>query len=381
MTERSTEPVALAPKPLSLAVVIPFRGRGDLLERCLDSVAGLSPAPDEVVVAGDGEAAGDLGGVERRGFRLLTTPDRRGAAAARNLGAAATGAELLLFVDADVVLPPDLAERVRNLFREHPDLDAVFGSYDDHPPAPGLVSRFRNLLHHRTHQQASSEASTFWTGCGAIRRRVFESLGGFDPEQRWLEDVELGYRLRAAGRRVLLDRSLQVTHLKRWSLAAMAVSDVCHRAWPWSELAHRYRSLPSELNGDLRGRISVGLVATALAAATAAALVAPWLAALAAAAAAALLVLNRDLYRLLSRHGGPGLLAAGIGLHWLHLLWGGAAFAAGSLWWRMVGVRRPAASAALWVGAVAPEPVPVPAHTGGPESVTESIPSARRRSA
>ncbi|HSN57658.1 MAG TPA: glycosyltransferase family A protein [Candidatus Sulfomarinibacteraceae bacterium] len=381
MTEPSTEPLALAPKPPTLAVVIPFRGRSDLLDRCLDSVAGLSPAPDEVVVVGDGERARDLRGVERRGFRLLATPECRGAAAARNLGAAASRAELLLFVDADVVLPPDTVARVREVLGRRPELDAVFGSYDDLPPGSGAVSRFKNLLHHWTHQRARSEATTFWTGCGAIRRRVFESLGGFDPDQRWLEDVELGYRLRAAGHRVFLDRSLQVTHLKQWSLATMAVSDVCHRAWPWSELARRYRSLPPDLNGDLRGRASVALAATAVSALVAAPLASPRLAALAAAAVVALLVLNRGLYRLLFRSGGPALLAIGIGLHWLHLLWGGGAYAAGSLWWRLAGVRRRGLEGTVVDPVPAPEATRTIAQDVASEPGSGSIPSARRRSA
>ena len=51
------------------------------------------------------------------------------------------------------------------------------------PTAPGLVSRFRNLLHHYTHQKGpfrdvARPAHTFWTGCGAIRRDLFLAIAG-----------------------------------------------------------------------------------------------------------------------------------------------------------------------------------------------------------
>ena len=78
------------------------------------------------------------------------------------------------------------------------------------PRLQGVVSQYRNLLHHFVHQHGNSEASTFWAGCGAIRRSVFEEMGGFD-EQRFptpsIEDIELGYRLRQAGHRILLDKA------------------------------------------------------------------------------------------------------------------------------------------------------------------------------
>ena len=81
-----------------------------------------------------------------------------------------TAREILLFVDADVEVPADLAARVAELFSGPRPPAALFGSYDDAPGDPGLLSQYRNLLHHFVHQTGREEASTFWAGCGAIRR-------------------------------------------------------------------------------------------------------------------------------------------------------------------------------------------------------------------
>ncbi len=65
---------------------------------------------------------------------------------------------------------------VRVLFvSEEPDLAAVFGSYDDEPAAPNFLSQYKNLFHHFVHQQGSAEASTFWSGCGAILWPTFRT--------------------------------------------------------------------------------------------------------------------------------------------------------------------------------------------------------------
>ena len=68
-------------------------------------------------------------------------------------------------------------------FTENPDIAAVFGSYDDEPAEKNFLSQYKNLVHHYVHQQSSSEAVTFWAGCGAIRKEIFFSVGGFDGKK------------------------------------------------------------------------------------------------------------------------------------------------------------------------------------------------------
>src|SRR5690606_34456798 len=134
-------------------------------------------------------------------------------------------------------------------------LAAVFGSYDDEPAAPGFLSQYRNLLHHFVHQHASEDAHSFWTGCGAVRREVFEELGGFDPVVT-LDDVEFGIRLRRSGRRILLARHIRVKHLKRWTLWTMISTDVFLRAIPWTLLVMREGRVPNDLNLKYSQRLS-----------------------------------------------------------------------------------------------------------------------------
>jgi GT2 family glycosyltransferase len=299
--------------------------------RCLAAIASGNPRADEVVVAVDGPVPGVRQTAEGYGFRVVETAGRAGPAGARNLGVDATTAPLILFVDSDVVIPPDAAGRVAGYLDPRPDVAAVFGSYDDRPFASGFVSQYKNLFHHYTHQRGAREAATFWTGCGAIRREVFESIGGFDPRQAWLEDVELGYRMRALGYRIHLEPTLQATHLKRWTIATMVRSDICHRALPWTELIHRYRRLPNDLNLRFAERISVALLLMLVACLT---LTLWWRGAAigSLAAAIALLAVNRPFYRFLAGLRGAGFALRAVPLHWLYLLYSGVVFGLGTAW-------------------------------------------------
>jgi cellulose synthase/poly-beta-1,6-N-acetylglucosamine synthase-like glycosyltransferase len=246
-----------------------------------------------------------------------------GPGAARNFGAGLARAAVLVFIDADVVIGPGALERIRRSFAERPDMAAMFGSYDDAPRAAGYVSRYRNLLHHFTHQTGRAEAATFWGGCGAVRREAFSAVGGFDAlrfPQPSIEDIEFGHRLREAGYTIVLDPRLQCTHLKQWRLLSMIRTDVTRRAVPWARLTMQTGAIPNALNLAWSQRLSAVLVAT-----TGIALAGAWLnpsfALVGVAALAALIVVNRALYRLFFRSGGFPLAVIGAALHILYFIY------------------------------------------------------------
>ncbi len=74
-----------------------------------------------------------------------------------------------------------------------------------------------------------------------------------------IEDIELGYRLTHAGRKVILCPEIQVKHLKLWTLHNMVRTDFLYRALPWTELTLRSKEIPDTLNLRVSQRISVVL--------------------------------------------------------------------------------------------------------------------------
>ncbi|HYN42920.1 MAG TPA: glycosyltransferase family A protein, partial [Thermoanaerobaculia bacterium] len=132
----------------AISVVIPAHRADEGFRACLASVAACRPPMGEVIVVADGEAPGCAAIAAEWGARALVTAGGEGPAIARNLGAREASGALILFLDADVVVPGDLMGHVARLFAQEPGLDGVFGSYDAAPAAAGAVSVFRNLLHH-----------------------------------------------------------------------------------------------------------------------------------------------------------------------------------------------------------------------------------------
>ncbi len=318
----------LSPAELTISVIIPVYNGGKNFHRCLSSLAEAIPSPDAITVVADGDTDGSWRVAEQFGARVIRIPGPGGPARARNIGAHAAQGDILLFIDADVAVYPDILSRVAAAFRCEPDLAAVFGCYDDAPTETNFLSQYKNLLHHYVHQTASEQASTFWGACGAIRREVFLAVGGFDEGYRQpsIEDVELGCRLKQAGYRIRLCKTLQVKHMKRWGVVSLIKADFLHRALPWATLILRERRFINDLNVKRSSRVSVILTYGLLGA-----LVGAWWwpksLAVAGALVLALLTLNAPVYRFFQNQRGLRFALQTIPWHWLYYFYCGIAFA------------------------------------------------------
>jgi glycosyltransferase involved in cell wall biosynthesis len=311
---------------LVLSVVVPAHRSPRELARCIAALrASDLPAEQwELIVVDDASEDSDTTEAASAADRVvvLGSPPS-GPARARNVGVAEATSGLVAFVDADVLVHPDALQRILRAF-DDPLVAATFGSYDDEPAAPGVVSQFRNLLHHRVHQRNAGDVESFWAGIGAVRRTAFEEVGGFDentfrrPE---MEDVELGYRLRDAGYRIVLHPAIQGTHLKRWTLSGMLSSDFSRRGVPWARLLVERDMLltPRGLSLGASERASAVVSFTAAIAALAAVLVgSPYVAIAGALLFALFVTANIDLFSWFAARRGRAFAIAAVPLHFLY---------------------------------------------------------------
>lgn len=322
-----------------ISIITPVYNGGYPFVCCLLAISRSHFTDWELIVVDDGSTDESAAIARKFGAKILNTSGREGPGAARNQGAKVATGKYLCFVDADCEVCHDAIALLGQKLQTQPEIDALFGSYDDAPKATNFIAQYKNLMHHYVHQQGSEDASTFWSGFGVVKRELFLELGGFDIERYprpSIEDIELGYRIKQAGAKILLAKELQVKHHKAWRLMGLIKTDVFDRGIPWTKLLLDNKSnMVNDLNLQTSSRISVvatyGLVACLLAS--------PFIPAaiiLGLVLAGLLLYLNWDIYRLFYEKRGLIFALKVVPVHWLYYFYGGLSFALGTLsYWKV----------------------------------------------
>ena len=312
----------------TLSVVMPvYNGRHYLRKSLPPLLANRDEGLVEVLVVDDGSTDGSGDCARECGAHVISSGGRLGPAGARNVAVREARGQIVLFVDADVVVHSDTVGRVLRAFPD-PETVAVFGSYDDNPADRGFSSQYMNLRHHYVHQQPSEDAQTFWAGLGAVRRDAFLAVGGFDAERYAvpsIEDIDLGRRLRDAGGRIRRLPQIRATHLKQWSFRGVIHADIFRRGLPWARLMLEHPGAFTDLNVQTSERLKAVLALSLLLSGIAVtAGVGPiWLPVVLVVTAA---VANRGLMAVFARASGWWLAMRGILFHQLYYLYSGAVY-------------------------------------------------------
>lgn len=192
-----------------ISVVVPTYNRRDRLRRVLEALAdqSLPCAEIEVIVVSDGSSDGTDQYLTEAELPRPVTPvfqENAGPAAARNNGVRHASADLVLFLDDDVIPASTLVEAHLRAHADRPGI-VVIGPMltpDDHSMSSWVAWEQRMLYKQYDAMAAGRYPATarqFYTGNTSLPRRLFESYGGFDEAFRRAEDIELAYRLAEGG--------------------------------------------------------------------------------------------------------------------------------------------------------------------------------------
>ena len=209
-----------------ISVIIPVRNGGETLRACLEAVfSSHIPEGEYEVLVVDDASTDDTGTIVREfPCRYMRREEQAGPAVARNDGAREATGDVLLFIDADMVLSADALMGVRETF-VNPEIVACQGVAEKEPFNEGFVPTYRALCNaYFTEKMAEHDFHiTFHTRCGAIRRSVFEELGGFDTSfsDAIVEDEEFGRRVNQRYR-VRVRRAIRGRHREPGLVASLS---------------------------------------------------------------------------------------------------------------------------------------------------------------
>lgn len=193
-----------------LTIVVPVFNREHLVRPTLDSIAAQTLRPLRIILVDNNSTDGTLETL-RQWKREVETPTfavdifsetTQGAAAARECGLRQVTTEYTMFFDSDDLMAPVHAALAVDAFRRNPDVDLIgwdvsVGNAEG--KFTGKVVRFydsdtrwHNIMH-----------GSLATQRYAARTSLFRHAGGWNPEVRGWDDIELGLRILSGNPKIL----------------------------------------------------------------------------------------------------------------------------------------------------------------------------------
>lgn len=219
MTEAPAASPLSSPRQPGLSLVVPTFNRAALLVETLNAALAQSQPFQRIVVVDNGSTDDTVQRLAAFGDRimLITTPNH-GVQAARNTGVAATATEWVCFCDSDDLLQPDYVARVQAWLArpEAADLAALYVNFELFTSAGGFGDKLSRAPHDffagarrqgdwvfdipALYERLMGFQPLFTAGM-ALRRSLFDALGGFNTALRGVpgEDFEFTLRVAAGG--------------------------------------------------------------------------------------------------------------------------------------------------------------------------------------
>ena len=238
---------------MGVSVIIPTYNRGTQLTAMLDSLLGCDTAgleQVEIIVVDDGSPHPVAPLVESRTVRppislRAIRQKNSGPAAARNTGFRASRGEVVLFIDDDILCPPDLIRRHLEAHRSRPG-SVIYGRYPYAEPEP-MTPFFRYLdsLGHDLGKGSSEEfveVPFIASGQISVERALFDAEQGVyrdDLARPAAEEFELTLRLRDRGIPILLATRIVAVHNRTVDIESMCRQAYGH-SMGYAEVAVKY---------------------------------------------------------------------------------------------------------------------------------------------
>ncbi len=226
-----------------LSIITPAYNNPEQLEKLLGSIrpeaAGDSAL--EVIVVDDCSKDGSIkmAAAKYEFASYIRMGKNNGPAAARNEGAKFAKNDILLFLDSDTIVNSGTLPKIKEAFKKDSSIAAICGEYDIEPINESFAAKFKALMA-RSWIPRDNHITVFVARVGAIKKEVFEKLGGFDTGIRTAssEEWEFGRRLGNNGFTIHYDPSITVRH--HFPAFKKQVRLFFHRAFMWVYVFKKY---------------------------------------------------------------------------------------------------------------------------------------------
>ena len=191
---------------MAVSIIIPTLNEAEALPETLACLNALETPPVEIIVADAGSDDETVARAQQAGAVVMTDLGR-GRAAQMNVGARAATGDILCFLHADTIVPADFVPLCEQVLADRATALAGFVSIMRSPKRVRRVTTAHNFIK-TWYAPLFFRPVSFFKGARLLfgdqvmicRRDDFEAIGGWDPDQKIMEEADMCLRMVRAGR-------------------------------------------------------------------------------------------------------------------------------------------------------------------------------------
>lgn len=207
----------------NLSVIVPVYNGQNTLEDCLVGLRQSDFRDYELIVVDDGSRDRTPAIAAKYADKVLSLGGNFGLSFSRKQGAAAASAEVIVYIDADIIVFPDTLKKIYGYFLANPQNHALTGKLSREHPNKDFASQYKNIYMHHVFSGLSGNVLFLYGSIFALRRECLPLLcfgKNFEGE-----DLSLGQQLISQGMKIGFSKDIEVIHLKKYNLVSLFSND------------------------------------------------------------------------------------------------------------------------------------------------------------
>jgi glycosyltransferase involved in cell wall biosynthesis len=231
----------------TVSVVVPAYNAEKFIGKTIKALQEQTYKDVEIIIVDDGSSDQTKSIIQTfQRIKYIFQPNA-GPASARNRGGQEAQSNILFFTDSDCIPQKDWIEKMMTGFTDE-SIAVVCGSYGIANPESVLAKCIHKEILYRHHHLVPDYPKVFGSYNFAIRKNVFNQVGGFNTSYRFAsgEDNDLSYKIIQAGLKIFFKKDALVDHFHTSRIRKYLREQYRHGFWR----AKMYFDFPNMMKGD-----------------------------------------------------------------------------------------------------------------------------------